>query len=48
MTDRLYLPASSPVSLLVGFGYYHETYEKVGDAWKIKTLRIQRIRVEAR
>jgi hypothetical protein len=48
MTDRLYLPAGSPVSLLVGFGYYHETYEKIGDAWKIKTLRIQRIRVEAR
>jgi hypothetical protein len=48
MTDRLYLPAGSPTSLLVGFGYYHETYEKVGDAWKIKTLRIQRIRIEAR
>lgn len=48
MTDRLYLPAGSPISLLVGFGYYHETYEKIDVAWKIKTLRIQRIRVEAR
>jgi SnoaL-like domain len=47
MTDRLYLPAGAPFSLLLGFGYYHETYEKIGGVWKIKTLRIQRIRVEA-
>jgi hypothetical protein len=47
MTDRLYLPAGSPYSVMTGFGYYHETYEKTGGVWKIKTLRIQRLRVEA-
>lgn len=47
MTDRLYLSAGAPFSVMTGFGYYHETYEKTDSAWKIKTLRIQRIRIEA-
>ncbi len=48
MTDRLFMPAGAPFAALIGHGYYHETYEKTGGHWKIKTLRIQRIRVEAR
>ncbi len=47
MTDRLFMPANSPYSQMIGYGYYHETYEKIGGAWKIKTIRITRIRVEA-
>jgi len=47
MTDHLFMPAGSPFSVMTGYGYYHETYEKSGGAWKIKTLRIERIRVEA-
>jgi hypothetical protein len=47
MTDRLYMPAGSPFACMTGFGHYIETYEKVDGAWKIKTLRITRIRVEA-
>ena len=47
MTDRLYMPAGSPFSLMTGYGHYHETYEKTDGAWQIKTLRISRIRVEA-
>jgi len=47
MTDRLYMPPGSPFSLMTGYGHYHETYEKTGGAWHIKTLRISRIRVEA-
>ena len=47
MTDRLYMPAGAPFSVMMGYGYYHETYERIGGAWKLKTLRIQRIRVEA-
>lgn len=46
MTDRLYMPPGSPYSLMTGYGHYHETYEKTGGAWKIKTMRISRIRVE--
>lgn len=47
MTDRLYMPAGAPFALMTGFGYYHETYENNGRAWLLKTLRIERIRVEA-
>jgi hypothetical protein len=47
MTDRLFMPAGAPFSVMTGYGYYHETYEKIGGTWKIKSLRIQRIRVEA-
>ncbi|HXK26045.1 MAG TPA: nuclear transport factor 2 family protein [Myxococcota bacterium] len=47
MTDRLYLPVGAPYSLMTGFGYYHETWVKTDGAWRIKTLRISRLRVEA-
>ena len=47
MTDRLFMPAGAPYAVMTGYGYYHETYEKIAGVWKIKTLRIQRIRVEA-
>lgn len=47
MSDRLFMPAGMPFALMTGYGYYHETYEKSDGAWKIKTLRISRIRVEA-
>jgi hypothetical protein len=46
--DRLYLPPGAAYALVRGYGFYHETYEKTAGAWKIKTLRITRIRVEAR
>jgi len=48
MTDRLFFPAGSPHSQITGYGYYHETYEKIDDAWKIKTIRMSRLRVEAK
>lgn len=46
MTDRLYMPPGAAFAVMTGHGYYHETYEKIGGAWKIRTLRIERIRVE--
>src|SRR3546814_16668924 len=46
MSDRLFMPAGMPFSLMTGYGHYHETYEKSDGMWKIKTLRISRIRVE--
>lgn len=48
MTDRLFMPAGSPYQQMIGWGYYHETYEKVAGQWRLKTLRISRIRVESR
>jgi hypothetical protein len=47
MTDRLFMPSGAPYSQMTGYGYYHETYEKIGGSWKIKTLRMSRIRVES-
>ena len=46
MSDRLWLPEGAPIRELRGWGHYHETYVKVGGAWKLKTLRITRVRVE--
>lgn len=46
MTDRLYFPPGGAFALMTGYGHYIETYEKIGDAWKLKTTRITRIRVE--
>ena len=48
MTDRLFMPAGAAFAVMTGYGYYHETYEKTRGSWKIKTLRIARIRVEVR
>src|SRR3546814_12291267 len=39
MSDRLFMPAGMPCSLMTGYGHYHETYEKSDGMWKIKTLR---------
>ncbi|WP_297493443.1 nuclear transport factor 2 family protein [Acidocella sp.] len=47
MTDRLFMPPGKDYAVMTGYGYYHETYEKIGGAWKVKTLRIERLRVEA-
>ncbi len=47
MTDRLFMPPGRGYAVMTGYGYYHESYEKIAGVWKIKTLRIERIRVEA-
>lgn len=31
---------------LHGYGHYHETYERVGDGWRIKTLKLTRLRTD--
>lgn len=46
MTDHLYFSPDSPVEMLTGHGHYHETYQRVGGQWQIKSLRLTRIRVE--
>src|SRR5271169_4379642 len=33
-----------PALTLHGYGHYHETYEKSGDQWKIKTSKLTRLR----
>jgi hypothetical protein len=48
MTDRLFMPVEAAFAELTGYGHYHETYEKDSGTWMLKTLRIERIRVEAK
>jgi uncharacterized protein (TIGR02246 family) len=31
---------------LHGYGHYHETYEKIDGAWRIKTSKLTRLRVD--
>jgi len=47
MTDRLFLPSGAPFAQMTGYGHYHETYERIDGSWKLKTLRMTRLRVEA-
>ncbi|MGE0773669.1 MAG: nuclear transport factor 2 family protein [Sphingomonadaceae bacterium] len=46
MFDALRFPAGAPISALSGFGHYHETYQKIDGRWRIKTLRLPRLRVD--
>lgn len=45
-TDRFFFPPGGPFERLTGWGRYHDTYENRGDGWKLRTTRIERLRVE--
>lgn len=45
-TDRMFFPPGGKLTRLTGYGFYHDTYVKTGEGWRIKTTRITRIRVE--
>ena len=45
MEDILQTPEDS-VDVVHGFGHYHETYERTDGEWRIKTLRLTRLRVD--
>jgi SnoaL-like domain len=44
MEDKLRWPDGK--TTLHGYGHYHETYEKAGGNWRIKTLKLTRLRVD--
>lgn len=46
MTDRLFMAEGSEPAQITGYGFYHDTYEKIDNSWKIQTMRISRTRVE--
>lgn len=43
MDDRIWFPGGS---VLVGTGWYEETYRRTRDGWRIATMRLRRHRVE--
>jgi len=38
--------ADTPLRALHGYGHYIETYERIDGAWKIKTMKLKRLRVD--
>ena len=46
MEDVLRWPAGGPIRELHGYGHYHETYERVGGKWKVKSFKLTRLRVD--
>jgi hypothetical protein len=44
MEDKLRWPNGK--TTLHGYGHYHETYEKVDGRWRIKTLKLTRLRID--
>jgi len=34
-------------SRFTGYGYYHDTYSRAADGWKLQTMRFERLWVEA-
>jgi len=43
MEDHLRWPDGGE---LHGFGHYHETYERVGETWRIQSLKLTRLRLD--
>lgn len=46
-TDRFFYPAGSKYSRFTGYGYYHDTYTRTSEGWKLQTMRFTRLWVEA-
>lgn len=44
MEDHLWWPEGSPLQHLHGYGHYHETYVKLPEGWRIKSLKLTRLR----
>jgi hypothetical protein len=44
MEDMLQWPEGGPMRTLHGYGHYHETYEKLDGDWRIKTMKLTRLR----
>jgi len=45
MVDRLTF-ADGPYREMIGYGHYRETYVKEGGRWRIRTLRLTRLRLD--
>ena len=46
MVDRLKFAAGGPVSEMIGYGHYPETYVKERGKWRIRTLKLTRLRID--
>jgi ketosteroid isomerase-like protein len=46
MVDRLRFPPGAPFSEMTGYGHYRETYVRERGRWRIRTLRLTRLRID--
>lgn len=46
MVDHVVCTPDQPNSEITGYGFYHETYERIDGAWKVKTSRLERVRMD--
>lgn len=46
MVDRLRFSGDGPYREMIGYGHYRETYIKEGGRWRIRTLRLTRLRLD--
>ena len=46
MEDMLRWPKGAAIRDMHGYGHYRETYEKLPQGWRIKTLKLTRLRVD--
>jgi hypothetical protein len=46
MEDKLRWPPGSAIREMHGYGHYVETYEKRPEGWRIKSLKLTRVRVD--
>jgi hypothetical protein len=46
MEDKLRWPKGSAMRDMHGYGHYRETYERLPAGWRIKTLKLTRVRVD--
>lgn len=46
MVDRVRYGKDALFQEIIGYGYYHESYERTGEDWQIKTMRLVRTRMD--
>jgi hypothetical protein len=46
MEDKLRWPKGSAMRDMHGYGHYRETYQRLPEGWRIKTLKLTRLRVD--
>jgi hypothetical protein len=46
MNDYVEIPVGESSFVLRGFGHYHEDYVRAADGWRMKSTRLERLRVD--
>lgn len=47
MSDSLERTSSDGTAIVTGYGHYWDTYVRSGDRWRVRSLRLERIRIDS-